>query len=365
MLSSNTTVPEILLQGSQYMLHGFPVLGIPDQKRSVKYFSLNPFLPDQENRCPIECSYCICHQDSDWHHHPQNFTKVITPPDLLDMLLDLILATSEGSAGFPISLCDYSDPFIRPHQERVLNILNALIDRKAKNMVYITTKVHPGKSFLERLKVILSKSNDLRVTVFVSLAPLKNGYEEASIQGRVELIKELVKLEIPCCWYLRPLVEEWFDEELMWKLTKELIPHIAHHIILSGIVMSEEIEASLSKKKLFVPKWDRDQPGSKQFLSFEFEAKLRSILQLVAVENNIELGPIMRHRLCGTNGDRTYGCAPCCHHFKQLEFNETKNLQENNDGEHFTQMEMLDIQNKCELKAFWIDKYKQLTQLSN
>jgi DNA repair photolyase len=335
MKNNNNTVSELSLQGSQYMLHDFPVLGIPDEQRAVKYFSLNPFLPDEKNRCPIECSYCVCHQDSDWHHHPENFSKAIAPPDLLDSLLDIILSTSEGKKGVPISLCDYSDPFIHPHQERVLNILNTLIERKCANMVYITTKVHPGRAFLERLQKTLARPHSLRVTVFVSLAPLKPGYEQASIQGRVQLIKDLVELKIPCCWYLRPLVEEWFDEELMWKLTKELVPYITHHIILSGIVMSEEIETSLLAKNLFVPKWDRNRPGSKQLLSFEFEAKLRSILKSVAAENNIELGPVMGHRLCGTNGNHAYGCLLCgkkdryCQLFQVHHYGETIEAEDN------------------------------------
>ncbi len=329
MKSNRNAFSDISKQDSQYMLHGFPVLGMPDEKRAVKYFSLNPFLPNELNRCPVECSYCVCHQDSNWHHHPEKFTREMAPPDLLDRLLDIILSTFEGGQGAPISLCDYSDPFIQPHQERVLAILNALIERKAANLVYITTKVHPGASFLERLKTTLARPNSLRVTVFVSLAPLKEGYEQASVQGRVQLIKDLVKLNIPCCWYLRPLVEEWFDEELMWTLSRELIPHITHHVILSGIVMSPEIEENLLEKNLLVPVWDKERPGEKQYLSFEFEAKLRSILKSVAAANTIELGPIMGHRLCGTNGNYAYGCLKCgkqdryCQMFQRHHFGET------------------------------------------
>ncbi|AVH63124.1 hypothetical protein [Nostoc sp. 'Peltigera membranacea cyanobiont' N6] len=311
MNTDKNTASEITLQGSQYMLHGFPVLGIPDDERAVKYFSLNPFLPNAQNRCPIECAYCVCHQDRDWHHYPQNFQDVLAPIDLLDILLDRIFATQEGQKGFPISLCDYSDPFIPAHRERVLSILDALIERKAANIVYITTKVHPGQSFLERLKTTLEQPHSLRVTVFVSLPPLKPGYEQASIQSRVQLLQDLVKLGIPCCWYLRPLVEQWFDEALMWQLARTLLPHISHHVILSGLVMSEEIEASLLKQELIVPEWDRTQPGRKEYLSLEFESKLRSILSTVASEQNTSLGPVMGHRLCGTNGNHAYGCLIC------------------------------------------------------
>jgi DNA repair photolyase len=335
MASNQKSTPAILLQDSQYMLHGFPVLGTPDEKRAVKYFSLNPFLPDEQNRCPVECSYCVCHQDSNWHHHPEHFNKAIAPSDLLEQLLDLIFATPEGQRGFPISLCDYSDPFIGAHRERVLAILDALIDRKATNMVYITTKVHPGVAYLERLKAILDRPHSLRVTVFVSLPPLKKGYEQASIEGRVQLLKDLVKLGIPCCWYLRPLVEEWFDEELMWKLSRDLLGHVAHHVILSGLVMSQEIEESLLNLGLVVPGWDRQQAGSKQLLSFEFEAKLRSILKTVATELNIELGPVMGHRLCGTNGNHAYGCLLCgkqdryCQLFQLHHYGETIEAEDN------------------------------------
>ncbi|MBD2777002.1 hypothetical protein [Iningainema tapete] len=334
-MKNQTTSHQITLLSSQYMLNGFPVLGMPDEERAVKYFSLNPFLPDEQNRCPIECAYCVCHQDSEWHHYPEKFKSANTPTDLLEILLDYIFATKEGQSGFPISLCDYSDPFIKAHKERVLSILDALIERKATNMVYITTKVHPGKSFLERLKATLEREHSLRPTVFVSLAPLKAGYEQASIQGRVQLLKDLVELNIPCCWYLRPLVEEWFDEALMWELTRTLLPHVSHHVILSGLVMSFEIEAILLKQELIVPTWNPSQPGVKQPLSFEFESRVRSILNTVAAEQNISLGPVMGHRLCGTNGNHAYGCLLCgkqnryCQLFQLHHYGETIAAEDN------------------------------------
>jgi len=302
---------EIVRQGSQLFVNEFPVLGLPDEGRAVKYFSLNPFLPDQRNRCPLECAYCVCHQDSKWHRHPEQYSGAEPPENLLDTLLDHIFAAPEGQQGFPISLCDYSDPFIPAHQQRVISILEALIERDAANMVYITTKAHPGKRFLAQLADLLARPNALRVTVFVSLPPLQRGYEPVSIPRRVQLLKDLVALEIPCSWYLRPLVEEWYDDELMWRLTRELLPHVADHVILSGIVMSEEVEAELLQKGLFVPEWDQSQPGKKQNLRPEFEAKLRSILKSVAEEAGIPMGPIMSHRLCGTNGNHAYGCLLC------------------------------------------------------
>lgn len=293
------------------MLHGFPVLGMPDEQRAVKYFSLNPFLPDVQNRCPLECAYCVCHQDHGWHHHPEQFSDLSVTEDLLPLLLDEIFATPEGQSGFPISLCDYSDPFIPAHRQRVITILNTLIDRDITNMVYITTKVHPGEAFLNQLQSILSRPNALRVTVFVSLPPLQPGYEQVSTESRIKLLKDLSRLKIPCCWYLRPLVEQWFDEALMWHFARSLVAHIPHHIILSGIVMSAEIEAVLSQQQLIVPEWNTQQPGRKQNLTPEFEARVRSILQQVAQEQGVTLGAVMGHRLCGTNGNHAYGCLIC------------------------------------------------------
>lgn len=298
-------------KGSQIFLHDFPVLGLPDSDRAVKYFSLNPFLPDTRHRCPLACAYCVCHQDKQWHHHPEHFADQPVPADLLSALLAEIQATPEGRQGFPISLCDYSDPFLPVHRERVLAILNALIDREATNMVYITSKVHPGARFLERLKTTLERPNALRVTIFVSLPPLHARYEPVSVDGRVWLLQDLVQLGIPCCWYVRPLVEEWYNEDLMWSLARRLLPHVAEHVILSGIVMSDEVAESLAARNLVVPAWDRASAGKKQPLSPAFEARLRSILRSVADELGVNLGPIMGHRLCGTNGNHAYGCLIC------------------------------------------------------
>lgn len=321
--------------GSQYLLDGFPVLGMPDEARAIKYFSLNPFVPDAKSRCPLECAYCICHQDSQWHHHPERYTEAAVPKDLLDRLLDLIFATSEGQKGFPISLCDYSDPFLPVHRGQTLTILERLIEREAVSMVYITTKVHPGRRALERLKAILERPNALRVTVFVSLPPLKPGYEEIPFAPRVRLLQDLTQMGIPCCWYLRPLVEEWFDAAAMESLARQLLPHVANHVILSGIVMSEEIEAALQVKGLFVPDWDRTQPGRKQYLTAEFEQQVRGILSAVAAELGIPLGPVMGHRLCGTNGNHAYGCLLCgkqgryCQLFQLHHYGETVEAEDN------------------------------------
>lgn len=298
----------LIQTGSQWFLEGFPVLGAPDQGREVKYFSLNPFLPDTEHRCPLSCSYCVCHQDASWHHHPERFNSA---PPLIETLLDIILETPEGKRGFPISLCDYSDPFLPIHLPRVLAILRALMARGARNMVYITTKIHPGPKFLAALQALLQGPHGLRVTIFVSLAPLKPGYEEVSVQRRVQLLHDLVALGLPCCWYLRPLVKEWVDEDLLVTLAKQLVGVVKDHIILSGVVMSDEIEAALLQKQLFVPQWDRSRPGRKLLLEPAFELSIRQILSDIARNLAVDLGPIMSHRLCGTNGNHAYGCLIC------------------------------------------------------
>lgn len=301
----------LVCEGSQIFFKGFPVLGMPDPHRAVKYFSLNPFLPDQANRCPLECAYCVCHQDQSWHHHPEAFSGVATPDRLLERLLDTILDSPEGRRGLPISLCDYSDPFIPAQRGRVLTILNALIDRGAANLIYITTKVHPGTRFLARLRDTLARPNALRPTVFVSLPPLRPGYEQVSLRARVRLIQDLVRLGLPCCWYLRPLAEPWYDEELMRALARELLPHVGQHVVLSGVVMSEEIEAQLQQRGLEVPAWDRGASGRKIYLPPAFEQRLRGVLHSVAQELGLVFGPVMGHRLCGTNGNYAYGCLSC------------------------------------------------------
>jgi len=296
---------------SQYFYRNFPILGMPDEQRAIKYFSLNPFLPDKKNRCPLACAYCVCHEDDEWHHHPERFDGLDLPSHLLDFALEKILETKEGTAGFPISLCDYSDPFIEPHQQRVVDIFKTLGMLGANNMIYITTKYHPGYDYLVNIKKLFDKYPKLRPTVFVSLPPLKPGYEVVSIERRIQLIKDLVALDIPCTWYLRPLTKEWFDEDLMWRLTRELLPVVPEHIILSGLVMTDTIAHELSNNGLSVPQWQADQAGIKQNLEPEFEKHLRHILSTVAEEQAQTLGPVMGHRLCGTNGNYGYGCLIC------------------------------------------------------
>jgi hypothetical protein len=80
---------------------------------------------------------------------------------------------------------------------------------------------------------------------------------------------------------------------------------------------------------LVVPAWDRLQSGSKQTLSSAFEGRLRQILAEVATEIEQTLGPVMSHRLCGTNGNHAYGCLICgkqdryCQLFQLHHYHET------------------------------------------
>jgi DNA repair photolyase len=249
--------------------------------------------------------------DESWHHHPEKFAEGIDSNRLIENLIDLILATNEGKRGFPISICDYSDPFLKVHREHTLAIIDALIARGANNMVYITTKVHPGKKFLVELAQRFKEQNALRLTVFVSLPPIKREYEPVSIKQRVQLIKDLKALNLPVCWYLRPLVEDWYDEMLLEELCSELIPVLPDHIILSGLVMSKEIEHSLERAGLKAPSWKLENSGQKQPLSEEFETTVRSVIESMANKLGVNLGPIMGHRLCGTNGNHAYGCLVC------------------------------------------------------
>ena len=303
-MSSNE---RIIRKGSQYLLAGFPVLGLPDEERGTKYFSLNPYLPNENNRCPLQCRYCVCHQDSAWHHHPARFDQLHPPADLNEILLDRIFATREGEAGVPISLCDYSDPFIRAHRDRVLDLLASLIERDASNLVYITTKMHPGLQYLHRLCGTLARSKRLRITVFVSLPPLKQDLELVSIENRVRLIKDLSSLGIPTCWYLRPMTPEWFDDDLLSHLARELLPVVAPHVILSGLILAPEIEASLRMRNLPVPR----KLAPRKQLDPKFEHYVRARLAQLADELDIDLGPVMGHRLCGTNANHAYGCLQC------------------------------------------------------
>lgn len=181
----------------------------------------------------------------------------------------------------------------------------------------------------------------MRPTVFVSLAPLKPGYELVSVEQRVRLLKELTALNVPCCWYLRPLAEEWFDADLLRRLARELLPHVSHHVILSGVVMSDAIAANLGSRRLDIPDWDQSQPGRKRHLSSAFEQRVRRILASVADEMGVSLGPVMGHRLCGTNGNYAYGCLSCARqdrYCKQFQLRSYGDTVEHQDHRRLTQL---------------------------
>jgi hypothetical protein len=129
------------------------------------------------------------------------------------------------------------------------------------------------------------------------------------------------------------LVEEWFDGGLMAELARELVPVVKDHIILSGIVMSGEVEAILLARGLVVPDWA--VAGVKLPLDRLFEQRVRGILSAAAEAAGVSLGPVMGHRLCGTNGNHAYGCLVCgkqdryCQLFQLHHYGETIEAGEN------------------------------------
>lgn len=319
--------------GNELLIDDFPVLSMPDKGKDLKYFSINPFLPDKTNRCPLDCQYCICHKDDRWHHHPE---KYLTQPEeewLVPCLVEEILQSEEGKKGLPISLCDYSDPFLHTHLQHVLQILSTLKKKRAKNLIYITTKVNPGQRYLLEFAKLIKSFKYLKITVFVSLAPLVKGIEPVSIPQRVSLIQSLVELGIPCCWYLRPLHEMWYDEKLLFDLAEQVLPLVKENVLLSGLTMSQEIEEILVKHRLPVPSWERVKRVEKIPLSSVLEAHIRSVLASVANKLKIDIGPVMGHRLCGANGHHNYVCQHCdkndrfCQYFKQTKFGQLKPIQ--------------------------------------
>lgn len=302
---------QLIRAGREWQLEGFPVLRLPDPATDVKYFSVNPFLPDQTNRCPLECRYCICHKDDSWHHHPERFVEQPEALELIPILVDKILATEQGALGIPISICDFSDPFVPAHKFHSLAILRELGRRKAKNIVYLTTKAHPGTVYLKELKRVVDDFPTLHVIVYVSLSPLIKGIELVSIDSRKKLLRDLFQLGIQACWYLRPLHPDWFDEHVFDSLAEDLLPTVGPNILLSSLAISDEIETNLKSNNIPVPAWDRAQQGSKMPLSEQFEAEIRKRLGYWAKKLNLDIGPVMGHRICGANGYHAYPCLHC------------------------------------------------------
>jgi hypothetical protein len=166
------------------------------------------------------------------------------------------------------------------------------------NPVYLTTKVHPGNLYLRALqaRVALSK---VPIAIFVSLPPIRDAYESVPFGTRVALLRALGELGLPSYWYLRPLVEEWFDEGRLRKLAATLLPVVQDRVILSSVVMSPEIAGALEARGLDVPPWDPSKASHKIEISPDFVRKVRRILEEEAARTAVNLGPVRQHRYCG------------------------------------------------------------------
>ena len=75
----------------------------------------------------------------------------------------------------------------------------------------------------------------------------------------------------------------------MIELSRQLVPIVKDHIILSGIVMSAEVEDILLSRDLIVPRWS--DSGVKQHLNPAFEQRLKAILSDAAFVTDVSLGP--------------------------------------------------------------------------
>jgi len=297
----------LIKKNNRFEILGFPVLEMPMQGKN--YFSINPFLPDSLNRCPLGCLYCLSQKDF-WNKDYHIFNNKILPPNLIQTLVNYILDSKAGRKGFPIAVLDYSDPFLPIHQNRLLETIAALRHRNAVNIFYVTTKLHPGVNFLNKIKSSFLKSR-LKPVVLVSLSPLQPGLEKVSVSDRVRLIKDLVKLKIPSCWYIRPLVQEWFYHEMLTDLVHDIAPCIKNNIIISSLIMTKSIEENLIANDIDVPVWDDTMNGEKLLLPETFEKNVRSQIINIGKKVGINIDSILSHRICAANRYLNFACKVC------------------------------------------------------
>ena len=257
-------------------------------ERGKGHVSINPVYG-----CRIGCPFCVGLADP-WTALSTAGVrrKLATTAQILEALEN----RADAIGTLKLSLLDFADPF-DPDLRDVLTDLLVGIDRRLPDQpVVLTTRLHPGRSFLDWLV----ERTGVRPSVFVSLGDAAGGVRPVTSVGRrLKLLADSRARGLHTVMLLRPLVREW----TRWAALGDLLRHAERtcdEVVLGGLQMSGPIRASLQVAGWPVPRRPADEFGGVS-AGFRDEVVLAASVMAPAL-------PVSEHRSCAVNRHQGLPC---------------------------------------------------------
>lgn len=203
--------------------------------------------------CIWDCAYCIQHKDAFFDTaeyrrvHKVKTNKIdFTPEEIIAEIMRNPRVTKRT----PLTLYNFSDPFLPQNTSDLVKILEGMDKRKFKQVVGLMTKTNVPDTVLDSI----ANLKNLRLIIYVSYA----GYDDRRIESapnnkRLELMKRINDRGIPTIQYLRPVVKEWVKEGQIERISQE-VKGIIDGVVMSGLRLTPEIISKIKSKNLPVPK---------------------------------------------------------------------------------------------------------------
>lgn len=202
--------------------------------------------------CIWDCAYCIQHKDVFFdtsRYKKVNHIKINGQRITSEDVVSEVLTNPRINSKTPLTLYNFSDPFLPQNTEGLINILEELDERELKNPIGLITRTFVGDKILNRI----SRLRNVKPIVLVSYA----GYENKNIElapnsKRRDLIIKLHERGIPVLQYMRPMVREWIEEGQIER-TRDKLGKYLDGVVMSGIRLTPEIILNIEGKGLVVP----------------------------------------------------------------------------------------------------------------
>lgn len=233
--------------------------------------------------CIWDCGYCIQHKDEFYAKSENKKVNNLYSPE---EVVTKIMAHNRITSKTPLTFYNFSDPLLPQNASDLRQILTILDNRGFKNIVGLISKTFADSRTLD----VISDLKNLRVVSLVSYSGYKNRQiENAPLNMRVKLMKELKTRGIPVLQYMRPIVSEWLEQD-QFKRTRDKVGEYINGVIIGGIRVTPETAERIKEKGLPVPFTKNYQ---NKYFPKELQEKLIKIYRGVA--------PVYRYTSCGVS----------------------------------------------------------------
>lgn len=215
--------------------------------------------------CPLGCGYCVEQKDN-WFEF--RVEELYNDEETLFHMYSSPLILKHRS---PLTLFNYSDPLLSRNYKTLISILESLDGNGWTNKVGLISKFKPDDEKLERLASL----KNLKLALYVSYSNFIDGIENKKLDNRPDLMKRAKEFGIPVIGYVRPLVREWLPIKNVLELADQTGEFVDGYV-LSGMRLTDEIEETLTKNNIIVPKVPT-RAGKK--LDKEFASKVKYALR--------------------------------------------------------------------------------------